>query len=322
VFIRANNAAPLAAIIATIGLLLIINKKWIELLKHIAVFSSALLLVTGFIFFYFYRQDALMDMLYGTFIFNFKYGVEDSQVMRKLLGLPFLKLAAYCFLILSFLIASTFIYNKKHKNKNELLILSIFMSIFTFFGTLMGKAFIHYQVITVVPLVLGISIALNNLNNVQLKQAQRRLCIIAGCCIILPFVSFFKFGVWSCWRAYNSGGSDYFPLTEIPEQEKYSVIGYDVESSWFLRNNMLPCYKYFQSHRIQTVSDPQIKEDFNTMVINDLPLWVMINIPSENPELVEILQNKYVVKSKNEEFILYSLNEEYRTIKQNKTSSE
>ncbi len=312
VYNRLTNAAPLAALVLTIVVILIKEKRWFELLKHAGSFLLAFLLIGGIFSVYFYKQGLLYDMYYATLLYNFKYGV--GGVSDKNYSRGFFKLSLYSLVILLFAVLTTFIYNKKKNNKEGkvLLLLSIFNLFFCFTETsIIGKSYINYHIINLFSVAYSVSVAIHNWYDIHLCKMQKKLCMVTAVLLIYPFSSLMMYAL----RPHVEGEVDvanYLDL-EIPQDEKDSVIAYGLFASWYIKEDIIPCCKYFVNQEWWSKADSRILEEFNYIMENQSPLWIVTKTTYKNQKLFEILNRKYTEVMSNKYYIAYTLRPEYRS---------
>jgi len=98
------------------------------------------------------------------------------------------------------------------------------------------------------------------------------------------------------------------PEITIPEEDKNSVFAYNCSVTWYLFNDVLPCYKFFNQQDIFGRIDPQVIVDLNAWMRSNPPKWVMISREeTENKDFLNIISEKYSEVTKNERYIIYRL---------------
>ncbi|MCL1943248.1 MAG: hypothetical protein FWF54_06855 [Candidatus Azobacteroides sp.] len=90
-----------------------------------------------------------------------------------------------------------------------------------------------------------------------------------------------------------------FPDFKIPESDKNNAIGYNVDSRWYLEQNIIPSYKYFTFQEWFAKTNPQILIDFNNRITLKPPKWLIVRSDSytSNATLNALLKEKYEIKA-------------------------
>ncbi len=305
IFTRLTNVAPLAALLLTIAIFLIVEKRWTALLKHIGMFLFSFTITTIFISLYFYFNDALYDMFYGTFLFNFKYA--SVSIIKYVWGHIFGFL--YGLITLLFVIFTAYQYYKSYNNI-KLFTLCVITVLFSFIVINSGKLYLHYQIINLVIIALAISMALKNLNDKKIRKKQKKIYIVILCLLCVPYVYFLKDYIILTYQSHKYGISAYnYPKISIPESEKNNVIGYNVDAGWYLYENIIPCFKYFTIQDWWGIADPNVLIEFNKMIKESPPIWIItINGPLKNQELKVTLEDNYDINTYNQDYIVYKKN--------------
>ena len=86
----------------------------------------------------------------------------------------------------------------------------------------------------------------------------------------------------------------------IPEEERDSVIGYNVGSADYLAGDIVPCYKYYTLQPTWAITNPNVIPDFMRFVEEEKPLWVVTLPYEDTPELLRILEAHYELQFANE----------------------
>ena len=306
-FIRITNAVAIVAIVFSIILSLIMEQRWRLLWKHAGVFIGASLVVILPLFAFFYSQDTLYDMLYGTFLFNLKYiNIGRTSFTNWAFLLPYL----YALVISFYSAVGAYLYCKQSPNK-LLLSFAICLSLLSIYVSLSGFLFLHYQTINLVLVVLGVAFTFANLKNRSLRKMQYGLNILVLMGLSLPLFYFTRDYIQEISVRYTHGIKVHnYPEIKIPQEDKDQVIAYNVQANWYLDQNVLPCYKYFVHQDWWGDFAPTVWDDFNKMMIENSPLWIITPKAIKNTELEKILQKNYNIHpSSNDDYIVYTLKE-------------
>ncbi len=271
-FLRLNDIVIIGSICLTLIFYLCTLRQWKSLLQNALAFIVGCACVCIPLFWYFYSKDAVSEMLYGTFLFNFKYSVDGSLNVSigSLLLWLFIDL-----LISLFLIVNALSFYKENKNK-YLLFLILSSCIFSFLSlTLLGFHYPHYYIMALPFICLSVSLWIHNQ-----KKFEGKKKIAFYMAIGIFFSLIVAYSAYRSWKLYCTVTASTpvfnYPDYKIPEEDKDSVIGYMVPSNWYLENDILPCYKYYTLQEWVGRFDPQILLDFNEMMEKNPPKWVLI----------------------------------------------
>ena len=311
--IRLNNAAIILGLILGIAIILLKNKQFSTFLKCIIYFIFGIALVYIPICLYFYKNNALYDMFYGTFIHNFLY-VKNSNTY------PLLEKIAYILHILILMICTYKLFFKD-ENLFTLVYSSIITTILILF---MGKAYNHYYIITVplIPIFVSHILIYADTLEISLKKFIYIILVIVGIIYILSNT------LRAIYYFVNLNSTTVYQIqdlsTYIPEEDKNSVLSYNnnISGSVYSYGDFLPCYKYafLQSYLINSNKNIE-KEILNEIETKNINWLFSSNLESKtNPTIIDkkILENYELIDSiivkrldffkiVNEEICLYKL---------------
>ncbi len=94
-------------------------------------------------------------------------------------------------------------------------------------------------------------------------------------------------------------------VSVIPEEERDSVIAYNVQSDFYFHADIIPCYKYFTLQRWMTTEKVNVYREFMRFVWEEHPLWVVIRADEEDKTIRSILDVDYTCKWSDEAFSYY-----------------
>ena len=312
VFIRLNNAVLICAIVLVVIIHLFTNKAYRNFFDNVLTFLSGSFFVFSIITIYFLINHAFGEMLYGTFLFNFKYaeGLTGISSFEDLV----------CFLsYISPVIFSGVMgifYILKKENKNIGLILTI-GSVVTFFALSLGGIFYHYFILTTPCFVLGIVLLIDLVVKRGKKLWQEGphimmiviLILFIGTCAIYLSISYSTINS----IAINQPDNGYYEnalniKSLIPQADLDSVFGYSVPAGWFLMADITPCYKYFTLQEWWGLYDPKVIIETNEMLENNPPKWIVMNNDQQtNQTIYDVLETKYELITKDKVVTLYHL---------------
>lgn len=318
-FNRITNAGPIGGIVLGIIIYLLIAKEWKNLLSNAIFFILGIVSTATLISAYFIYNHSLYDMLYGTFIFNYKYSqfVSSGHLLESLFIISrknFIFFTIKVTPILLLLASSLFIHIKKRNLK--LLLISWGIGICTYIAINMGLVSYHYITISTIPLTIGLILTYRIIfDKITPNKLIKTVCSIY---VILMF-AIFIFEGRGVIRIYKESNSDSLApsefrhyidkqlvLKEIVPEERNSVFGYNLPPAWYLETDMIPPFKYFTNQETWIKSDSLIYFEISSYLKNTPPRWIVIPgyniVPwvkgvDSNPVLKELIKKRYILKA-------------------------
>ncbi|MBE7065358.1 MAG: hypothetical protein E7384_06065 [Ruminococcaceae bacterium] len=308
-FIRLNNAVTICAGVLVIFLYLIYKKKFKNLLMNLLFGVFGVAVVTVPIVIYFTYKGALYDMIYATFLYNFKYTSASSSVSI------FSNLPEYAILYLPVIISFILFFCNLIRNKFKIQLIDWVVAVSLVVNTaslILANQYSHYFTVFV-PLYMFVVCIYWKF---RLKDVKTYL--IAVCLMLYAFkVLMFSYASVNAYYLNKSTIEVYNTvrncLSIIPEDEKDSFIGYNLNAGYYMYGDLLPCHKYYILHDWWSKADPSINTDFLNWLEEETPVWIMtppnedsmsINETVQN-KMSDILENHYELKDKNKYICLY-----------------
>lgn len=305
-FVRVNNAVAICAGVLAIALYLLYKKQYKNLFLNIMTGIMGFAVVAIPIIVYFAMQSALYDMIYATFLHNFKYVGGSSQ--REIWKYPLIYLALYLPIITS--IVCIVRERLKKERKMEFIDLTILCIVFlNLLCQIVSNSYPHYFAIYVPVFVLVLA-------RYGKKTGLNLQTLLIVVCVIVNgfFAAKYTLGV-----VKNSFFTDKYERMEqhienivavIPEEERDSVIGYNIYARYYMYADIIPCYKYYTFQKWWSESNPSIDKDFMKWLEEDKPLWVITNANESDKQLNGILEEVYELKNESKHLKVYRLNEQ------------
>lgn len=299
--LRLTNAILICSLVLVIVVFLVLCRQWQTL------FANALGFLGGFgVCFlpfaaYFAANGALGDMLYGTIGYNIFYATEFSitdyyahnqwaaSTIRRVLfdfGAPLFLLLAVSVLAL--------VANRK----NLLAWAGLVASPVSMYVLFTNRPYVHYFMI-VTPLLPLIALL-----TAELWQQRRTLAVCgfaAPALCAVWFVSLcFRLPIWPADNFvahYPAEIADYNTAaqacaSQIPQDERSSVLAYNVEAQWYLINDIQPCQRYFIHQDWQAAADEAMQAEIARDLTENPPAWLVVSQPS-NAAVQQLLQQQY-----------------------------
>ncbi len=300
-FIRINNGVMIGGVVLVSLVTDFINDRAVHAIKNILFLLLGMAIVSAPILIYFAVKGTMNDMLFATFIFNFKYAAEGSSEKG---GSAMSQLVRWALPVLALIIVST-VFSKRLGARVASLVTTV--SVFALIPIMMGFSYTHYYT-TLIPLIALYA-------SVFFFIAGNRMSILAVVLCIsmaLPLWSYFDTLPYNMSlyteKAYKEHHPEIYDKTSsdiavsaqmfsgiIPDEDKDSVFGYDVSASWFLYADIMPCFRLFTLQESWAEHYPEFGREINTMMQDNPPKWIIIhNIDIiESKQFLSLLDKNY-----------------------------
>ena len=319
-FIRLNNAIILCALLLCIMIILIRERQWKNLLFNLLCGLLGIAVIAVPVCMYFNYQGCMFDMLYGTFLHNLGYAKNNTHY-------PILSSSFLYFLILfipAFYAMGVF-WKKWRSARDRTYASLLFATVMTYAMLVYTNVYLHYFVLGI-PLVITAAAADGGLSLAAIREkaagsmkrkehgtsgrAGLLSVALTGITVVYLLLAVFR----ACAPIYKTYLSDialreYERVQEgvsvIPEEERDSVIAYNVQSDFYFHADIIPCYKYFTLQRWMTTEKVNVYREFMRFVWEEHPLWVVIRADEEDKTIRSILDVDYTCKWSDEAFSYY-----------------
>lgn len=303
-WLRLNNAGAICGMLFFLSVNAVIYKDYKSLKNIILYFLIAQLPLALLFTAYFCYHDGLYDLIYATFIFNFKY------IQPTVIGKNFW----ISILVIAIVITGSVLQYKKKQDKN-IFLFAFSILVFNVLTSNVGYVYKHYLILLMPSLVLGMVLGLDCIVNMKIKTAFFYISITT-----ILAVSVFKLikeiksfpNYKSEYKRYADSAEDI--LNKIPANEMKQVYYYLVNSCFYPITGINPNYKYFILQEWQGSHDANIYNEIEETMKQSAPIWAMMekkekagwdNNELRNKKFRLILDNKYVLFAENDYFILY-----------------
>ncbi|MBE7016864.1 MAG: hypothetical protein E7420_01710 [Ruminococcaceae bacterium] len=279
---------------------LIYRKQYLNLVWNLVFGLIGILVVFIPTAIYFYLNSSLSEMIYATFIYNFKYAGNTGHISVQHDMKLFIML--YFPMILSLaLIAVKVIKDHKFECADFILLFTLIMNILNLW---VANRFPHYFLVFV-PLYYLILCRYVSFNLRSVAMWLALLCAIY-------YLNITAERTWKlAGEVYVDDNPRYTCVAEdmekIPPEERDSVIGYEIMAMDYLAGDILPCYKYYTLQSSWAVSNPRIVPEFIDWVKTQNPLWVLTAREQTGTELDNVLGEKYELQFQNPYIYFYRL---------------
>ncbi len=305
-FFRLNNAVTVGAGIFVIFCNLLYKKQLRNLLLNLAAGLAGMAAVIVPTVLYFHSCSALDEMLYATFLHNFEIAANTGHA--SVLSKPQIFLILYAPAAFSAFLWITHVIKKRQLAVFDYLTVTIL--ILNLASLWIANRFPHYFAVFVPVYIMFIA---GYFHSVPFRKLSA--LALAGS-LALSFVGLGYYDYYKKFTSYfinEEVNERYNVITEdlkiIPEEEKNSVIGYQINTDVYHYADILPCYKYYTLQETWAITNPKILEDFLLWAEEQKPLWIIKDTKNQNALFEDILNKNYEEKKQNEYITIYRLKE-------------
>lgn len=295
--IRVTNSVLICAIVVTVTICLVLQRKWKNLLWNAVAFMVGVFLAFLPPILCFGYHGEIRNMLYCTFIFGLIYGTEGFGFGT---GRLFLVTLFFCCVILC-------LFGLKNR---RLWMVAVFNTAGMLIALGMGESTLHDYMLVIPGMMLGVWILLQKRGRKAVTGKGRLL--IAGVLVICFTYPVYKMaGTVIIAGRQLTERSVYDHVMEtaecIPPEELDFVWGYEVPLRWYTIADIMPCNRYcgWQEHYMELV--PEIEEEIAEMFEKEPPIWIVTKASAQisNHIVKYQLDNRYCEYKENDDFVLY-----------------
>lgn len=304
-WMRLNNMGVICACLLFIILIALKYKDWKKISTLILYVSIGFLSISIPIIIYFIQIDAFSEMIYASFIFNFKY-IQYSFEDQTFSLMYFVK-GWFSFAIL---VIGTLAYYKRYKDY-KILILSISLLLVAFITTHIGPQYFHYMTLNLPLFSLG-TIQVFATQETRLLSLKSNILIFTTTIFLLSGYTFYKSNQEQYIKdqydtLFTKNSIDI--IDKIPASERSSFFAYNVPPRFWLITNILPSYRFFTNQEWHGSHDEDIFTETNNSIKIKQPQWIVLpnndaSVKFLNNEFSTILDNKYKATYKNSNLVL------------------
>lgn len=301
-FIRVNNATIICGFALCIIIRLIIAKEFDNLITNIIAGLVGIVFITLPICIYFLLNNALQDMLFCTFTYNFMYAAKHVELDD--IGL-LLKIAMYTPIAFSTLyFGFKSMLKSAEKSKHVFYLSTFFVSVLYFAELLYTNMAIHYHTAALPLYSVSLIVAFNEIRPKNLISAL--ISKKAG--IWFPLFLLIS-NIFLCTSLYHAAAPIYRHyltdfcfsrfrdvqdcITVIPEEDRDSVIGYEIATSWYIDSGITPCYKYYSMQHWWSSDNYDVNQQFIDYVSSETPKWIITGKDISDNQLKKLLEDHY-----------------------------
>ncbi|MEN6623580.1 MAG: hypothetical protein ABFD50_18800 [Smithella sp.] len=300
---RINNAAVIGAIVFYIYLTILFRKRWYEFGRNLLFFLIGVLAVSIPIIFYFWIKGALSEMLYGTFVFLFSYAQNGIMTRPGWKWAWTLKNVSPA---LGVIFVSVVYSRSINKYLGQMIGLS---TLLTAVALLFGMNYLHYYMILTPVFLTALSMTFEIWTYwYRERKISWLLPLLAGLGIAFvlyvnyqPVKSYIRKMYYDRTKPiYLEEVKKYLEQAEmIPEADRDSVWGFNINPSWYYVVDILPSFKYFINQGQQIMIDPDMEQEIVDMLDVNPPKWIAASVGAADSfeELSDLLDREYKMVS-------------------------
>lgn len=281
-FTRITNSFPLCCIVVCGFILLIKRRRWRDILKNIFCFFIGMIGMMIPFLIYFWANDALYDMIYATFIYNFRYAGSDTGQLSILETLKAMKVALTPIVGVGIVGICAMITRKGNSIINSYIILS---SIIAMLFQLKSNPYAHYLMVWLPLIVVSIGVAGKV---IETKNGMKNVAVsILVLCVIIVIA---KNGLLlvDTYRIYQDDtGKSYkeevqYIVEQIELENKNKVIAYNVSPYFYLLSDIKPCYKHFVLQDWESSMDREMYCQIENEIGSLKAQYIVVEVGKEN----------------------------------------
>lgn len=296
---RLNNAMFICVVCLFVVIVLVNKKSYFNIFENGIACLLGTMVIFGIYILNYYLKNALYDMLYSAYVFEFEYAFKQggTTYFSELLSLD--KMIFTVPAILPILICFM-----AKKSKTYEMLLSVLTALGSVFTVSLGYNFIHYYVLLTPNYVLAIFLFVDFYDELKnnLKKAKTILLalfvlffVCEGYYVAYSFGSFLLHTVDYNATYREKGFYEHQTLAaldirdQIPVEDFDSIWGYEIGSKFYIRTNLYPCYKVFDFIKMYETEDlggfaDEIYKDISQIK----PKWIVI--PSFEADLSDKME--------------------------------
>lgn len=302
---RITNAFPLCCVVLCGFVLLLKRKQWLNIIKNILFFILGIIVMSIPFVAYFWINGALYDMIYATFIYNFRYASAANgrlPIVENIIAMKIELLPIVCSGIIGI---SGWVYKKENNIVNGYVLLGSAMAIVF---QLNSRPYAHYLMIWLPVIIVSVGII------GQIAEEKKIGNIVVLCGAICTVLIFCKNGllIHDSERIYQDDiGKIYREevrniVEQIEPENRDKVIAYNVSPYFYLMSDVKPCYKYFVLQDRQSSLDKEMYNEIENEIKSLEAKYIVISA-EETHNVDKLVKEYYYELSRTDRFVLMKL---------------
>lgn len=310
-FIRLNNAIPLCIPILCIGVELVKARQWKNLVANFFAGLAGIVLVALPICLYYRAHGALYDMLYATFLHNFIYAKNNTH--SPILSGRFLH---FLLMYAPGIFSAVAFGSKLRQTRSRLYVALLASTVVTYAMLLYSNVYQHYFMLGIPLFAAAVAVVFPN-DGVKAFASAIKARSLPAIFAMLTFAAYCVMSMYSAaapfYKTYISGSSNiqYEQVSEsmkcIPENERDSVIAFNVLADFYVHADITPCYKYYTLQKWMTTEKRDVYGEFLDYVKETPPTWIVLNIGETDDGILDALES-YTQVTSDDYYVYYRLN--------------
>ncbi|MBQ7541056.1 MAG: hypothetical protein IJT44_02055 [Clostridia bacterium] len=311
---RVNNAVPIAAAAVCVGVRLFAEKKFKQFGFLVLSFLFGSIIVVTPVVLWLSKHRALKECLNQIFLNNFKYNSAANVESKREIFFSGTFAVGFYFILAVCLICIIFSWRTNKQNCAFLRRSALFITVISALsGLSFTRSFSHYLLCLLPALTFCLFLPFaGQVKSSPHKQKWLACVIVFGLCTCGVFV-FNGIGTMAngCYNAIGMASAvlhhdriqkeewltDWEEFVEsIPEDERDSVLGVNVNPQWFIFSGLEPCKRMFICPNLFTSLSPEYAKEYEGYFQTDPPKWLITTQITGYyyvPGLSEVLSEKY-----------------------------
>lgn len=300
---RLTNAVSICVGILMIGIVLLKDKKFKNLVENAIFFGLGFLLLFLPVALYFAKHHTFYEFLEGTILFNIKYVMNSISYFVKWGSKKMMKVQGIIYFSSGIILIAGLI--KLRKEKNIIGIFYILLGVFETILWIRTKKYLHYAIICLPNIMLVLMEWEGSTRSRRKKMGLYVLLVVI--CFSAYYSRYKNLTTELEYRESENLFLDSF-MAQIPENEKESFIAVDVDFRGIYEHyDRCPYYRYFVLQDFQASHSRQLYQQMQSVFRNGDVKWILFGGDKNRTFLKDILKEKYVVVDERENYSLYRI---------------
>ncbi len=296
-FSRLTNAIPVLIFGLVILIYLIKQKAWKNILKNVLAFVVGALIITIPIIIWFMVNGALKEMLYSTFVFNYKY-MKARSLVPDIMRIVRHAVRYLLPLIFAIVLQIAMIAKKKDVWLNVALLIQ---SVVAIVMQVTSALFPHYLYIWVPTIMITLILVVKDYGIMKLFVRG----YVALLVVVFIGTNFIAFKRLHDYLGHNY--NNYVKMckdigSNIPDKSK-NIVSIGSNPYFYLVTETVPCYKYFHTQDLHATYDQKTKKEWEEMLKSKKAEYIVVNNKGIYPSY-RIIKKDYHPIYKNKYFVI------------------
>lgn len=300
-FTRLTNALIICSSAFMVSIYLVIDKKYKLLIQGIFFILLGFLIITIPITAYFYINNAIEDMWYGTFEYNIEYALSNRPLSTSIAH--FIGKFLNCFIII--IVSSYLLINKRWRDASLFFVTALIPLVWF----INSAQYAHYGMITF-PLLCTSFVVINGLSKAKYLRVVKLSfnCIIPLyllSCVLLRVYQY-KMVIFPTNKKVESP-TMLHQLCEIYNIDKNSLIIYNNSGADYLKENVKPGMRFFFLHDFLSEKGPSIEEKMIESLKENRVKWLLVPGQIKNKRIKKTVDDNYRIVAKDKGYTIFKM---------------